>query len=163
MLDATVTGQAQLRKLSAHIRATGDKGLGRELARALDKAIEPVKKAIEASARATMPSGYAPILTRSLKHRRTVRAAARQASVRLATHADGGKERRDLPALEAGHLRHPVFGRTRRTRKGSKPNPWSVTRIRPGFYERGTAAAGDLAEKAALEVLDDFTERLAEG
>lgn len=163
MLDATVTGQAQLRKLAAHIRAEGDKGLGRELARALDKTVEPVKKAIAESASRTMPSGYAPTLTRSLRHRRTLRAAARQASIRLATFAAGDKERRDLPALEAGNLRHPVFGRSRRTRKGRKANPWAVTKIRPGFHARGIEKAGDEAEKQVLAVLDDYAERLTKG
>lgn len=163
MLDATVAGQAQLRKLSAHLRASGDKGMGRDLAKALDKVVDPVKKAIELSARQAMPSGYAPTLTRSLRHRRTLRAAARQASIRLATHGEGEKEHRDLPALEAGNLRHPVFGRSRRTKKGRKANPWAVTKVRPGFHERGIAKAGDLAEEQVLAVLDDFTERLAKG
>lgn len=163
MLDARVTGQAQLRKLAAHIRAEGDKGLGRDLAKALGDAVEPLKKAIGQSAAVTMPSGYAPTLTRSLRHRRTVRAAARQASVRLATFGAGEKERRDLPALEAGKLRHPVYGRSRRTKKGRKANPWSVTRVRPGFHARGTEKAGDLAEEQALKVLDDFTDRLTKG
>ena len=162
-MEVRITGADQLHKLAAHIRATGDKGLGRELARALDKAIEPVKRSIEASAEKTMPSGYRGTLTRSLRHRRTIRAAARQASVRLATFGVGSKERRALPALNAGDLRHPVFGRTRRTKTGPKANPWAITRVTPGFHERGTEKAGDEAEKQILLVLDDFADRLTKG
>jgi hypothetical protein len=162
-LDFQVDGQAQLRKLAAHIRATGNKGLGREFARALEKAVEPVKKSIVASAEQTMPSGYRETLTRSLKHRRTTRASARQASVRLATYGDGKSERRDLPALNKGTLRHPVFGRSRPTRKGRKSNPWAVTSIRAGFHDRAIEDAGDKAEQALRGVLDDFAERLAKG
>lgn len=163
MVDVRISGADQLRKLAAHIRRTGDKGLGRELGRALDKAIAPVKRAIEASAEQTVPSGYWPTLSRSLKHRRSLRTTTRIASVRLATYAAGEKERRDLPAINAGPLRHPVFGRVRRTRHGLKPNPWAVTRVKPGFHERGTRQAGPGAEKQLLVVLDDLADRLAKG
>lgn len=163
MVEVRIDGQAQIRKLAAHIRASGDKGLGRELAKALEKAVEPLKQAIVTSAGQAMPSGYTATLTRSLRHRRTTRVAARQASVRLATFGEGAKERRDLPSLEAGRLRHPVYGRSRPTRRGRSANPWAVTRIRSGFYERGIQRAGDEAEKRALVVLDEFADRLTKG
>lgn len=163
MIDARVLGAQQLREVAKHIRTTGDKGLGREFGKALEKAVEPVKKAISESAAHTMPSGYAPTLTRSLKHRRTTKTDTRQATVQLATYGEGRRERRDLPALEAGRLAHPVFGRTRLTRSGPVPNPWVRQRIRAGFHKRGTAKAGDEAEKQILVVVDDFVQRLAEG
>lgn len=158
-----IAGIAELQKLVAQVRATGDKGLGRQMGRALEKVVKPLDDAIAVSAAQTMPSGYAPVLARSLKHRRTTRTAAREASVRLATFAPGKGDRRDLPSLERGVLRHPVFGRTRPTRKGRKGNPWAVTRIRPGFHQRGVETAGPAAEKALRAVLDDFAERLAKG
>lgn len=164
MVDVRITGGDQLRKVAAQIRATGDKGLGREMAKALDKAIEPVKAAIDASAEQTMPSGYKADLTASLKHRRTLRSATRTASVRLTTSAKGEKESRDLVALERGMLRHPVYGRFRRLKTGRrKANPWAVTRIRAGFHARGIEDAADEAEKKLIEVLDDLADRLAKG
>lgn len=153
-MDLRIAGQAELRRIAAHIRATGDKGLGREFAKALEKAIEPVKQAIVEEAAETMPSGYVETLTRSLKHRRTTRSAAREATVRLATHGEGKVERRDLPSLNKGVLRHPLFGRRRK---------WYVTKIRPGFHDRAIERAGPAAEKAVLAVIDDFTDRLAKG
>lgn len=163
-LDFQVDGGAQLRKVAAQIRATGDKGLGRELAKALAAALEPVKTAIEASAEKTMPSGYKATLTASLRHRRTQRTSARQASVRLTTFADGQKERRDLPRLNKGELRHPVFGRYRRLKNGQlRKRPWSKTRIESGFHDRAVKDAGPEAEKRVLAVLDDFADRLAKG
>ena len=162
-MDVQIGGQAELRKIAAHIRATGDKGLGREFAKALEKAVDPVKEAIVAEAEKTMPSGYKSTLTRSLKHRRTTRASGREASVRLATHGEGKRERRDLPALNAGKLRHPVYGRSRMTKTGRQANPWAVTRIRAGFFDRAIEKAADQAERAILAVVDDFTDRLAKG
>lgn len=163
MIDARITGAQQLREVAAHIRNTGDKGLGRQFSKALERAVEPVKKSIAESAERTMPSGYAPTLARSMKHRRSTRSDARRATVVLATYADGKKERRDVPAMNAGRLAHPVFGRTRETRAGLIPNPWVRQRIRAGFHERGTEKAGDEAEKQILIVVDDFVQRLAEG
>jgi hypothetical protein len=155
VIDARITGAQQLREVAAHIRNTGDKGLGRQFGRALEKAVEPLKKSIADSAERTMPSGYAPTLSRSLKHRRTTKTDTRQGTVRLATYGEGHKQRRDLPALEKGNLRHPVFGRSR--------SPWVQQRIRAGFHERGTEKAGGEAEKQILVVVDDYVQRLAEG
>lgn len=163
-VDVRITGGDQIRQVAAQIRATGNKGLGREMGRALDKAIEPVKVAIDKSAGETMPSGYKAALTASLKHRRSLRSATRTASVRLTTTAKGEKENRDLTALERGQLRHPVYGRFRRLKGGRfRKNPWAVTRIRAGFHERGIQDAADEAEKKLIEVLDDFADRLAKG
>lgn len=162
-ISVQIGGIPEILKLSAQIKATGDKGLGRQMGRAISKAMDPVKGSITASAAQTMPSGYGPTLTRSLKHRTAVRNTARTASVRLTTSAKGESESRDLPALEAGNLRHPVFGRSRPTRRGRKANPWALTRIRSGFHERGTRRAADLAEKALAGVRDDFADRLMKG
>jgi hypothetical protein len=154
-LDVRISGAEQLRKVAAQIQATGDKGLGREMGRALNKAIEPIKTAIAESAAETMPSGYRGVLTASLKHRRTQRTAARTASLKLTTFAPGKRERRDVVRLNKGQLRHPVFGRRRK--------PWTTTAIRPGFYDRGTKGAMPEVEKRLGEVLDDFARRLAKG
>lgn len=163
MIDVRVLGAQQLREVAKRIRSEGDKGLGRQFGKALNNAVEPVKKSIEESAGQTMPNGFAPTLTRSMKHRRSTKTDTRKATVVLATYADGKKERRDLPSMEAGILAHPVFGRARITRKGVSANPWVQQPIRAGFHERGTEKAGDEAEKQILVVVDDFVERLAEG
>jgi hypothetical protein len=162
-LDIRIAGIDEVLKLSRQIRATGDKGLGREMGKALGEAIKPVTEAIEASAAKTMPSGYAPTLTASLKHRRSQRTASRQASLRLTTIGEGTKEQRDLVRLNKGELRHPVFGRSRATRRGRRKNPWAVTSIKAGFHDRGVEDAGPEAEKRLGRVLDDFAERLAKG
>lgn len=162
-LEIRIDGIDELRRVAAQIRATGDKGLGRQMSAALDKAVQPITKAIAAEAAKVAPSGYRPALTASLRHRRSQRTAAREASLRLTTTAKGQSENRDLPALEAGVLRHPVYGRSRRTKRGRKANPWATTAIRPGFYERATERVGPEVERQLLAVLDDFADRLAKG
>lgn len=154
MIDVSVSGAEQIHALAKHIKELGDAGLGREMARALTKAVDPISMAINEEATKVAPSGYVEALTRSLKHRRSVRSSSRQASVRLTTQARGQQDLRDLPSLNAGRLRHPVFGRRR--------SPWAVTAIPSGFYDRGTKKAADAAEKQLQVVIDDFTQRLIE-
>lgn len=165
MLTVRVDGAAELRRVAAGIRATGDKGLGRQMARALAGTSKPIGAAITAEAMRVMPEsgGYREVLTRSLRHKAAQRTAGRSAQLKLITFADGTGERRDVEALEKGVLRHPVYGRSRTVRGRRAPNPWAVTRIRPGFHERGVENAGPEAEKALRAVLDDFADRLAKG
>lgn len=170
MLEARITGSAELRRLATSIRATGDKGLGREMSAGLRRASEPVKVSIRDSAEDTMPErgGYKAQLSRSLRFRTQLHAGVRTASFRLFTYADGTNERRDIRRLELGELRHPVFGRSRRIRVGvragtAQPNPWTVTKITPGFHRRGTEKAADAAEREMATVLDEFAQRLAKG
>lgn len=166
MLEVRVSGAAQLRKVAVGIRATGDKGLGRQMGRALAATTKPLQREIAAEAERVMPNrgGYRGLLSKSLRHKTSQRTSARNSSIRLITYADGTGERRDVEALEAGRLRHPVFGRSRTVRgRGRVPNPWTVTKIKPGFHERGTENAGDEAEQRLLGVLDDFAARLTKG
>lgn len=162
-LDIRLAGVDEVLKLAKQIKATGDRGLGREMARALNAAIDPVKESIATEAGRTMPSGYRATLTASLRHRRTQRTAAREASLRLTTVGEGRKEQRDLVRLNKGELRHPVFGRSRKTKRGRRKNPWATTEIRAGFHDRGVKDAGPEAEKRLEHVLDDFADRLAKG
>jgi hypothetical protein len=165
-LDLRIRGHAQLRAVAAQIKAIGDKGLGREMAKRLRETTEPIKAAIRTSAEATMPAsgGYRATLSQSLRWRLQVRSGAQIANVTLTTTADGVKEKRDVGRLEAGQLRHPVFGRSRKLKSGTTVSrPWSTTKIKPGFHKRGTDKAGELAEQAMGEVLDDLAARLAGG
>lgn len=166
VLDVGIVGGARLHEIAKSIRATGDKGLGRQMTRALAKAVQPIQREIDVEAARVMPvrGGYQALLAKSLRHRMSQRTGSRNASVRLLTFADGTQERRDVERLNKGELRHPVFGRSRTVRsRGRVPNPWTVTKIRPGFHERGTKDAGDEAVRELGAVLDDFAERLAKG
>lgn len=166
MLDVRVSGSVRLHEVAQAIRATGDKGLGREMSRALAKSTLPVQKSIAAEADRVMPEsgGYRAVLSKSLRHKTSQRTASRSATVRLITYADGTGERRDIERLEKGELRHPVHGRSRTVRgRGRVPNPWATTRIRPGFHERGTDGAADEAVRELSTVLEDFVSRLAKG
>lgn len=169
MLEVRIDGSAALRGLAQQMRDRGERSLAREMSSALARASTPVQLSIREEADKVMPSsgGYRSLLSRSLKFRTARRLGAQSASFRLMTFADGTKQRRDIKALENGVLRHPVFGRSRRLKRGKRAgtiiaNPWAVTSIRSGFHQRGTDGAAAEAEKAMLDVLDDFAARLTE-
>lgn len=165
-IDVRVEGAAELRRVAAQIRAEGRKDLSREMGKALSRAADPLKQKIRESAAETMPrsGGYAGAFEKSLRFRASQRGSGDSAAYSLSTYADGESERRDIRALEAGKLRHPVFGRSRPgRRKGERvANPWTVTSIRPGFHKRATAKAADEAVKQLNQVVGDFARRLIE-
>lgn len=166
-LEVTLSGQRQLRELAKRIQDQGDKGLGREMAAALRKVSKPVQASVEAEYETGLPKrgGYVNTFTKSIKWRTALRGGARSASFRLTIFGDGAHEKRDIKALEAGRLRHPVFGRSRRIKVGNRKgtiitNPWALTTVRGGYFERGTDSAADKVEAEMSKVLDEFTNRL---
>lgn len=164
-LDLRIEGSAELHRLAEQIRASGDKGLGRQMAGALRKAAEPIQREIRTEYKGLpVKGGYAGVFSKSLRFRTQQRTATRTASYILKTYADGTKERRDIVRLEDGQLRHPVYGRSRPSRrKGERHgNPWAVTRVRGGFHKRGTDRAADEAERELSRVLDEFAHKLLE-
>ena len=162
MLEARILGAEQLRKLSAHVRATDSKGLGKEMGAGLRRAAKPIQESIRREyGKLPARGGYVQAWSKSLRFRTSLRAPARSASFRVLTYADGTHERRDINAVEAGRLRHPVFGRGRSGRSGRRTsNPWAVTRIAGGYHKRGTDSAGDAAENEMIKVIADLSKRI---
>lgn len=141
-MEVRVTGGADLLKVKNRLREIGDTGLGRQLSRGLVAASRPLAPDIRAEAVKVMPSGYEAVLSRSLRFRTAVRETRHTARVTYRVYGDGRSERRDVPTLNKGILRHPVYGRTRRLRHHARhratsmANPWVAQSIRPGFVDR---------------------------
>lgn len=151
-LDVQILGGAELRALARQISAAGDKGLGAEMGRALKRASTPVQRSIrEEYGDLPHRGGYAPLFSKSLRFRTSLRAGGRSASFRLTTFADGARERRDIRSLEGGALRHPVYGRRRN---------WKTTRVRGGYHQRGTDHAADEVQEQMSTVLREFAAKL---
>jgi hypothetical protein len=155
-------GAATLKQVADTIRSEGRKDLSKELGDALARAAKPIQADIKEQYQ-QLPSGggYRGLFSRSLNFRATRRGAR----YTLVTYADGTKERRDIRALESGSLRHPIYGRSRKVKRGKKTgsvrkNPWAVTRVRGGFHERGTDQAAEHARQEVLAVVKDFAQRL---
>lgn len=150
-LEISIEGSATLKQVVDRMRAAGRKDLSREMSTALSRVVVPVKASIDVEAGKAMPSGYRSLLTGSLRHRMSRRNGGNQARILLTTYADGKSERREVRSLEAGKLRHPLFGRKKK---------WYITVIPPGFHKRGTENAMDDAMDAMHDVVQDFARKL---
>lgn len=128
--------------------------LPKEMRKGIAKIGTPARRAIRKSARTRMPKrgGYAATLGKSI--RVTVRTDTRigQAGVTIRTYAVGKKERRDLPSLNEGRLRHPVYGHRKRR--------WVTQRVPPKFWDDAIDEVSDVAERQFAEALNATMNKL---
>lgn len=161
-MDVQVNGWRAFQRLAADCKDAARKDLERELRRGLSGSTAPMRTAIRAAAAATMPSagGYAAVLPSAL------RVTPRQSGLllRLTVAAKGAGEDRDVRALDAGRLRHPVYGRSRRGRGGRRvPSPWAVTAIRPGFVTDTFDKTADAVLERLGEAVQTVADKIAGG
>jgi hypothetical protein len=93
-----------------------------------------------------MPGGYAPTLARTLQVSTSIRRRGRGVGIKLRVWAKGKTDERDVRALNAGALRHPLFGRR---------SKWYVTSTKPGFVDDPRRALADRAEDDLLAAVDE--------
>ncbi|MDG4796217.1 hypothetical protein [Micromonospora sp. WMMD1082] len=123
-----VSGGRDLTAVRRQLRVAGDRRLSQQMSRALSRAAKPLKPAVQASAVRLLPSGYGPLMSKSLRLRTQARERRGAATVSIRVHAAGKVENRDVARINAGTLRHPVFGKRRKA--------WIAQRVRRGFVDR---------------------------
>jgi hypothetical protein len=135
-IQVEVHGAEQLAALSRRLKAAGEKGLQRELSRGIAKAMQPVKRALPASARDRLPKrgGFAEQVARS-KLRTIRRNSGRAVGLRLQASNPENIRRADK-----GQVRHPTFGH----------GPWVTQQVKPGWFTEPTQAAAP-AVRAEVE------------
>jgi hypothetical protein len=141
------TSGAELRYLAGKFYKAADRDLTRALARARRDAVAPLQKEIRTEALASLPKrgGYNATMAKAVKVSATGGTASKKLVVRI--YARGKSEERDVRAVNAGELRHPVFGHWRK-----KVPP---TRVRRGFVDRPVDKLADrILELSAHEVTD---------
>lgn len=137
-MSVEIKGAEQLAALAKQLKDAGEKDLQRELNKAINKAVVPMRDAIKASARSTLPrqGGLNQKVARS-----KFRTVKRSGGVRLqATNSYG------LAQLNKGTVRHPVFGNR---------EVWVTQKVTPGFWD-------DPTEKAAPQVRRDIEAAVAD-
>lgn len=149
--DVKVTGGADLADVRRRLKTVGDKGLARQMAKGLQAAAKPLRPAVKAEAGKAMPSGYAPTLSRSLRFRQNVRAGGSTAEVVVRVYGDGRKQRRHVPALNRGTLRHPLYGNR---------GHWFAQRVRSGFVDRPFQKLGPEVSKQMHKVIDEIADQI---
>lgn len=155
-----------LASLQRALRQVGDDGLGKQMSKQLRAATRPLAKEIRAEVPKAMPSGYAPVLSKSLRFRQAIKESRSTAQVTYRVYGDGQKERRDVIRLNQGVLRHPVFGRTRPLKRHaihratSMVNPWVAQKVRPGFVDRPVDRLSPQVGRQMEAVLDYVADQL---
>jgi hypothetical protein len=146
-------GSQQLRDLSLRLRAMGTQGQGlrRELYRAINDAARPFAAKISNAAYLSpyMPSRYADVLASDLSVTAVKRGGAR-ASVTI--QARGRVHRRQVQAVNAGILSHPLYGNRKywfRQADGMTPGFFTdaVVEAAPGIRADVQKAMDDVAAK----------------
>jgi len=145
MLHADVGGRAELRHVQGLLLGSGV-DLEKRLLAETRKALRPTQREVKASA-ARLPSGYAPTMARTVRVATRVTAGSGGIRATIRVSARGQRENRDVRSIDAGRLRHPLFGRRRH---------WFTTSVSPRFVADPIAAmskrVGDGAQQAANEV-----------
>ncbi len=72
--------------------------------------------------------------------------SGRNAGIALTLRHKSAKKPTDLPKLDTGQVRHPVFGRN---------GTWVGQTVRPGFFTDAMTEQADTVRKELMAVLDD--------
>jgi hypothetical protein len=138
---------SQFGALAKSLKAAGEKGLQRELNKAVRNAVAPLKAAVQESARTTLPrhGGLADRVAAAAVPRSRRQNSSKGVGLRVT--ATGRKGMKNLQALDAGKVRHPVYGR----------DAWVAQSVTPGFWSKPLE---ELAPKARAE-LEAAMQRIA--
>jgi hypothetical protein len=147
MVDVRVEGAQQLEELAALLKRTGGNELRKDMLRGLREAGKPMARAAQDAARAKLPrSGGLNEWVAGSKYGIRTKTSGRSAGIRVVATKRG----HDLVGMNEGLVRHPVFG---------GPG-WSVTRIKPGWWQDAIESHADQTREALGEVLDDISAKI---
>lgn len=142
---------AGLRAIAKQLKAVDDKTLTREFRKGIQRAARPLQTKVKAGVPQYLPSGYAQTLQKAL----ALRTGVLQSGVRITATGKGKRRPREVARMDAGVLRHPVFGRYR--------DPWVNQRVKPGFFRDPLRAGAPDVRKAIADVLDRVAAKIAAG
>lgn len=154
-----VTGAKDLYKFAHALNEAGEKGLKRELDKASREAGKVLVAEVEKSMTQYIPKNFERRWDQAFDTKVEVRLVASR-RITIVFWAMGKRERRDIRAINAGNLKHPVYGRYRRLKDGTlKANPWVSSppqKIRAGLVDEPFRRASP----AAVQKLDDAVKRV---
>lgn len=151
-LSLRVSGAAELRRLARQCRDIGRQDLVRKLYRGFNRAVRPFDREVREELPVHTPGAYTGELDGSLKIRASTKTVGSGVGVSVVGTAMGRAKERDLPAVDRGVLRHPLFGDRRF---------WFTTSVVPGFFtgppaDRMIHRVEDEVERVIDEVADEI-------
>lgn len=113
-----------------------------ELRAGIKLAVSPLVRSVQAQALETLPKrGGLNAWVADATYTTSVIASGNRVGIRI----KGTKKGHDLEAVDAGVVRHPVFGNR---------NAWRVTNVQPGYFTKPLQASAPIVEASLLAVLD---------
>lgn len=162
-MDVRVSGALELRDLALRLRKAGQVDLLAEMRRGLSRGVKPLGPAIQASAARPgyLPSGYRPVMAKALRFRTSIKTQGREVSVTFAVTAEGASHLRKVGTIDDGILRHPVFGRYRYNKHGSRRrNEWVAQKVRAGFATEAFRRQADGIRRAVIEAMHEVSKKI---
>ncbi|MFG3702381.1 hypothetical protein ACGF5C_31540 [Micromonospora sp. NPDC047620] len=168
-MSVQVRGGDRFTLVARRLKGAADrKDLVRELRKGILDAVPALKDAVRTDAPAYLPDRYAAELVPSLRMTTSTSTGGSQVTVTIHVSAKGAKgNARQVGDVEAGRLKHPVFGRTRALKRHalhratSQLNPWVTQAVKPGFVtepmSEGRPAVRREIEAAVDRVLNKIT------
>lgn len=152
-VDIKVVGHHKLGRVARAARHAHDKDAASQLRRAMTAISKPLQKAVRSDVPKRIPrrGGYAATIKRTLRLTSKTKTSVRAAGITIKCRAVGRKRHRDVGALEAGRLRHPVPGRRR----------WVLQRIPPHFFTGPINDNIDTVREELLDAMDRVAARIA--
>lgn len=165
-MDLRVSGAHEMEALARRLREVGRNDLVEQMRRGLVKGAKPIGPAIRASAAQPgyIPSGFRPVLSKALRFKTSVKTQGRDVAVTFTVTAEGSSHLRKVDAMDEGILRHPVYGRYRYNKHGSRRrNKWVEQKIRAGFASDAFNGQADDIRRAVVEAMHEISEKVTRG
>lgn len=170
-MSVQVHGVDRFRSVTRRLRtAANRKDLVKELRKGILDAVPELKDAVRADAAAYLPDRYAAELVPSLRMSTSSSLTGDQVTVRISVTARGkGGHARQVGEVEAGRLKHPVYGRTRPLKRHwkykatSMANPWVTQAVKPGFGTKPMLAKRPAVRKQIEAAVDRVLDKITKG
>jgi hypothetical protein len=139
--------------LSMQLKEAGDKGLARELTKAISQAVKPLKSELPASARSHLPrrGGLADRVAASrvgFSRRTKGNAVGLRVQAKNAYH---------LAQMDKGFVRHPVF---KRKEEQMRSAVWVTQKVEPGWFTDPVEAAAPRIRHDVQKAMDTVAAKI---
>jgi hypothetical protein len=152
MADLEIQGAEEFAAVAKALKQAGEKDLQKELRVAIQRAAEPMVDAVREHIEQYLPDRYAAVLAPALKTGQSWRTGGSVTGLVLTGYAKGRSKRRYVKAINAGILRHPVWGNR---------SAWVAQQVRPGFWDEPMANAAEKPTEEIQQALGDVAGKLA--
>lgn len=145
-LMSGVRGASSLGRVARAARLA-DANMPKSIKRKLTRMGPKAKKVVQTTAAAKLPKsgGLAAAVAGSMRVQVRSDTGLTSAGVTLTYTAKGKGENRDIPAMNAGRVRHPVYRRS----------VWVIQAVPPGFWDDAADITSNDAHQHVRDVVDE--------